>query len=92
MLMYRCKNYGLGYIDNSDIKVDFLEQDGLHLNKRSKSFLANNFINFINRYNLWYEEACNDSDNGLSNVAQENWTDPKENKPVNSCYIQEEIL
>ena len=52
MLMYRCKNYGLGYIDNSDIKVDFLEQDGLHLNKRSKSFLANNFINFINRYYL----------------------------------------
>ena len=46
------QNYGLGDIDNSDINVDFLAQDGLHLNKISESFLANNFINFINRYNL----------------------------------------
>ena len=90
MLMNRCKNYGLGYIDNSNIKVGFLVQDGLHLNEIGKSCLANNFINFINRYILWYEEACNDSDNCLSNVAQENYIDPKENKPVNSSNIQEE--
>ena len=52
MLMNKSKNYGLGYIDNSNIKVDILAQDGLHLNQISKSSLANNFINFINRYIL----------------------------------------
>ena len=88
--MNRCKNYGLGYIDNSNIKVGFLAQYGLNLNEIGKSCLANNFINFINRYVLWYEEACNNSDNCLSNAAQENCTDPKENKPVNSSNIQGE--
>ena len=52
MLMNRCKNYGLGYIDNSNIEVGFLAQDGLHLNEIGESCLANNFINFINRYIL----------------------------------------
>ena len=52
MLMNRCKNYGLGYIDNSNIEVGFLAQDRLHLNEIGKSCLANNFINFINRYIL----------------------------------------
>ena len=52
MLMNRCKNYGLGYIDNSNIEVDFLAQDELHLNERGTTCLANNFINFINRYIL----------------------------------------
>ena len=52
MLMNRCKNYGLGYIDNSNIEVGFLAQDSLHLNEIGKSCLANNFINFINRYIL----------------------------------------
>ena len=33
MLMNRCKNYGLGYIDNSNIEVGFLAQDVLHLNE-----------------------------------------------------------
>ena len=52
MLMNRCKNYGLGYNDNSNIEVGFLAQDGLHLSKIGKSCLANNFINYINRYIL----------------------------------------
>ena len=52
MLMNKSKNYGLGYIDNSNIKVDILAQDELHLNQIGKSSLANNFINFINRYIL----------------------------------------
>ena len=52
MLMNRCRNYGLGYIDNSNIEVGFLVQDGLHLNEIGKSCLANKFINFINRYIL----------------------------------------
>ena len=38
MLMNRCKNYGLGYINNSNIEVGFLAQDGLHLNTIGKSF------------------------------------------------------
>ena len=37
MLMNRCKNFGLGYIDNSNIELGFLAQDGLHLNKIGKS-------------------------------------------------------
>ena len=90
MLMKRCKNYGLGYIDNSNIEAGFFAQDGLHLDEIGRSCLANDFINFINRYILWYEEACNDSDNCLSNASQENYIDPKENQPVNSSYIQEE--
>ena len=52
MLINRSKNYGLGYIDNSNIEVGFLAQDGLHLNEIDKSCLANNFINFIYRYIL----------------------------------------
>ena len=52
ILMNRCKNYGLGYIDNSNMEVRSLAQDGLHLNEKGKSCLANNFINFINRYIL----------------------------------------
>ena len=52
MLMNRCKTYGLGCIDNSNIELGFLAQDGLYLNKIGKSCLANNFINFINRYIL----------------------------------------
>ena len=52
MLMNNWKNDGLGYIDNSIIDVDFLAQDGLHLKEIGKSCLANNFINFINRYIL----------------------------------------
>ena len=52
MLTNRCKNCGLGYIGNSNIGVGFLVQDGLHLNEIGKSCLANNFINFINRYIL----------------------------------------
>ena len=31
MLMHRCKIHGLGYIDNSNIKVECLAQDELHL-------------------------------------------------------------
>ena len=46
VLMHRCKIYGLGYIDNSNIKVECLAQDGLHLNEIGKCCLANNFINF----------------------------------------------
>lgn len=46
------KNYGLGYVDNNNIKVDFLAQDVLHLNEVGKLSLANKFINFTNRYIL----------------------------------------
>ena len=87
MVINRCKRHGLGYIDNSNINVDFLAQYGLHLNEIGKSSLASDFINFINRYILRYEEACNGSGNCLSNAAQENCTDPKENKSVNSGNI-----
>ena len=59
-----------------------MSQNGLHLIEIGKSCLANNFIDFVNRYILWYEETCNDSDNCLINVAEEISTDPKENKPV----------
>ena len=88
--MNRCKNYGAGYIDNSNIKIDFSAQDGLRLNEIGKSSLTNHFINFINKYILWYEEACSDFDNCLSNAVQDNCTDFRENKPVNSCNIQDE--
>ena len=52
MLMNRSKNYGLGYIDNSNTEVAFLVQDGSHLKKIGKRCFANNFVNFINRYTL----------------------------------------
>ena len=83
-------SYTLGHNDAYNMIPFFLAQVGFYLNETGKSCLANNFINFINRYILWYEEACNDSDNCLSNAAQENYIDPKENKPVNSSNIQEE--
>ena len=65
-----------------------LAHNGLHLNKIGTSCLANSFINFINRYILWYGEVCNDSDNCLSNAAQRKYIDPKENKPVNSSSLR----
>ena len=46
MLMNRCNSYRLSYMDNSDIKVDFLAQDVLHQKETGKISLANNFINF----------------------------------------------
>ena len=52
MLMTTCGNYGLGYTNDNNVQADFLAQHGLHLNKLSKSSLAINFINFINRYTL----------------------------------------
>ena len=85
-LKHVLRNKKYWFIDNNNIKVAFLAQDCLHLNKIGKSCFAN-FINFRNRWILWYEEACNNSDNCLSNAVQENCTDPKENKPVNSENI-----
>ena len=52
MLINRCKNYGIGYLHNSNIKEDLLAKYGLHLNEVGKGSLANNFINFTNRYIL----------------------------------------
>ena len=52
ILFNTCKLYGLGYINNSNIKVEFLVQDGLHLNETGKMYLANNYINFINKFVL----------------------------------------
>ena len=52
MLMNSCKNYGLGYIDNSNTEVGFLVHNVLHINEIGKSCLENSFINFINRYIL----------------------------------------
>ena len=89
MLMNRSKNHGLGYIDNSHIQVHLLAQDEFHLNEIGKSSLAINFAKFINRYILWCEEACNDSDNCLSNAFKENCTDLMENKPPSSGNVQE---
>ena len=63
-----------------------MTQNGLHLNKADKIYLANTFISFINRYILHNKEACNDSDNCLSNAFQENWAYPKENKFVKVVF------
>ena len=52
MLMNTCGNYGLGYTNDNNVQADFLAQHELHQNKLSKSSLAINFINFINRYTL----------------------------------------
>ena len=52
ILLNTCKFYGLGYIDNSNIKVDLLVQDGLHLNEKGKIYLANNYINHMNKFVL----------------------------------------
>ena len=43
MLINRCKTYGLSYFHDNNIEVDFLAQDGLHLNEMDKSVLARNY-------------------------------------------------
>ena len=48
----------MGYIDNSNINVDHLVQDGLHLNEVGRKILANYLINSWNVYILCNKKAC----------------------------------
>ena len=49
-LKHLCKVYGFDFIFNDRIGKDLLWQDGLHLTDEGTSFLANNFLNFLNSY------------------------------------------
>ena len=52
MLKNRCELFGLAFIDNSHINEEHLSEGGLHLNEIGKCYLANSFINFLNKYIL----------------------------------------
>ena len=64
----------MSFIDNSNVSVQHLAQDGLHLNEGYKTFLVKNFATFLNRYILWNKEACS----SLRDAAQVNRTENKE--------------
>ena len=47
-----CRENGFCFVDNSNISVDNLFKDKLHLLDSGKTILANNFIYCINNYFL----------------------------------------
>ena len=49
-LKHLCKVYGFDFICNDRIGKDLLWRDGLHLADEGTSFLAINFLNFLNSY------------------------------------------
>ena len=49
-LKHLCKVYGFDFICNDRIGKDLLWRDGLHLTDEGTSFLATNFLNFLNSY------------------------------------------
>ena len=51
-----CKLNWFGFIDNSNICVENLFEDSLHLNDDGKVILANNFIYVLNTFILWHEK------------------------------------
>ena len=49
-LKHLCKVYGFDFICNDRIGKDLLWQDGLHLTDEGTSFLAINFLKFLNSF------------------------------------------
>ena len=49
-LQHLCKVYGFDFICNDRIGKDLLLRDGLHLRDEGTSFLAINFLTFLNSY------------------------------------------
>ena len=47
MLIDLCKQHRFTYIDNSDIKDEHLFEDGVHLNQRGTTILADNYLNAL---------------------------------------------
>ena len=47
-----CRLNGLGFVDNSNIGLEHLYEDGLHLNDDGKALLADNFIYVLNNFVL----------------------------------------
>ena len=52
LLLHCWKVNGSGGIDNSNISVGYLAQDGLNLNEESENSLTNDFIIFLNTVEL----------------------------------------
>ena len=48
LLNLTCKGKGFVFIDNRNINIDHLCEDGLHLIEQGKAKLAQNFIHFLN--------------------------------------------
>ena len=52
ILQQICKLNGLGFINNSNIVLEHICEDGLHLNDNGKALLANNFVHVLNNFIL----------------------------------------
>lgn len=61
-----------------------LAQDSLHLNEEGNNFLVKHFVNFLNAYILWNQEACN----SFRDTAHATCTENKET--INSGNIENE--
>ena len=46
--LHLCRKNDFIFINNSDINLDHLENDGVHLNKSGTELLENNFLNVLN--------------------------------------------
>ena len=84
ILKRACKLNGLGFIDNSNICVENLFQDGLHLNDDGKVILACNFIYVLNTFILSHEKHYNGTSKNdfLLNVNP----DPAHPSPFNHIF------
>jgi len=47
LLFEKCKDAGLSYINNDNIDVSYLWQDGIHLLESGKERLSSNFLDFL---------------------------------------------
>ena len=48
VLQDKCPTHQFHFIDDSDIKKEYLWKDGLHLNRSGKDLLMNNFLRSLN--------------------------------------------
>ena len=50
LLVSQCRLYNFTYIDNSDINLDCLQRDGVHLNEEGTDLLANNYLDCLKQF------------------------------------------
>jgi hypothetical protein len=48
VLVSQCRLYNFTYIDNADITLEYLHNDGVHLNHEGTKILANNYLDCLN--------------------------------------------
>ena len=53
ILQEMCKHHGFIYIDNANINMSHVQQDGVHLTYEGSDLLANNYLSYLNSAYGW---------------------------------------